>query len=61
VPKKPTFGKKLEAMIVLGCVLWLIIGIASDVLNFIIHRWEITVPLSILLIWWYCFRDGKRQ
>lgn len=48
-------------MIVLGCVLWLIIGIASDVLNFIIHRWEITVPLSILLIWWYCFRDGKRQ
>jgi hypothetical protein len=59
--KKPTFGKKLEAMIVLGCALWLVIGIASDVLNFIIHQWHLTVPLSILLIWWYCFRDGKHQ
>lgn len=61
MPKKPTFGKKMEAMIVLSLVVWLVIGIVSDVLNFIIHRWEITVPVSILLIWWYYFRDGKNQ
>jgi hypothetical protein len=59
--KKPTFGQKLEAMVVLGCVVWLAIGLAHDVLEFILRAWHITLPLSILLIWWYCFRDGKHQ
>ena len=39
----------MEAMLVLGCVVWLVIGIASDVLNFIMRHWTIFSPLSILL------------
>jgi uncharacterized RDD family membrane protein YckC len=55
-PKKPTFGQKMEAMVVLSLVVWIIIDIASGVLDFITRHWTIFLPLSILLIWWYYFR-----
>jgi len=56
--KKPTFGQKIEAMIVMSLVVWLVLGLTSDALNFIMRHWTVFLPLSILAIWWYIHRDG---
>gem|GEM_PF-5755907 len=61
MPKKPTFSQKMEAMIVLGLVMWIVIQVVSDALNFITRHWTYTLPLSFLLIWWYYIRDGKNK
>jgi hypothetical protein len=59
MPKKLTTWKKVEAISILVLVLWLAMEIAFDILSLIIHHWVVTLPLSIFLIWWYYFRDGK--
>ena len=45
-------------MIVMSLVVWLVLGLTSDALNFIMRHWTVFLPLSILAIWWYIHRDG---
>jgi len=59
--KKPTIGEKMEAWVVLLMIVWLVIGIVHDVLDLVLHHWEITLPLSILVVWWYIFHHGNRK
>jgi len=58
--KKPTTWQKMEAVFILTLVLWVIMGIAEGVLHFIQETWKLSLPLSILAIWWYIHRDGNR-